>query len=85
MKMDFSKINLEYLIQARDLARQDSEMSSIVLGMSRELAHLLTETTPQELAQVAEIKPPLFIPRQDAWWWQRFSRPCVKAGPKNSK
>lgn len=72
MEMDFSKINLEYLIQARDLARQDSEMSSIVLGMSRELAHLLAESTPQELTRVAEIRPPLFVPRQDAWWWQRF-------------
>ena len=72
MEMDFSRINLEYLIQARDLARQDPEMSSIVLGMSLELARLLAESTPQELAQVAEIKPPLFVPRQEAWWWQRF-------------
>lgn len=72
MEMDFSRLNLEYLIQARDLARQDPEMSSIVLGMSRDLARLLAESTPQELAQVTEIKPPLFVPRPEAWWWQRF-------------
>lgn len=72
MEMDFSRINLEYLIHVRDLARQDPEMSSIVLGMSREVAQLLAESMPQELAQVAEIKPPLFVPRQDAWWWQRL-------------
>lgn len=72
MEMDFSRINLEYLIHARDLARQGPEMSAAVLGMSRELIDLLGKTTPQELAQVAEIKLPLLVPRQEAWWWQRF-------------
>jgi len=72
MEMDFSRINLEYLIQARDLAHQGPEMSSVLLGMSRELVTLLAESTSRELAQVAEIKPPLLVPRQETWWWQRF-------------
>lgn len=72
MEMDFSKVNLEYFIQARDFARQNEEMLSVLLGMSPELAHLLAKTTAQQLAHIAEIKPPLLVPRQEAWWWQRF-------------
>ena len=72
MEMDFSRLNLEYLIQARDLARQGPEMSSVLMGMPRDLVALLAESTPRELAQVARIKAPLFVPRQEAWWWQRF-------------
>ena len=65
MEMDFSRVNLEYLIQARDLAREDPEVVTVLLGMSHELVHLLAETTPQELAQVIVIKPPLLVPRQE--------------------
>lgn len=72
MKMDFSRVNLEYLIQARDLVREDPEVFIVLLGMSRKLANLLAESTPQELARVIEIKPPLLVPRQELWWWQRL-------------
>lgn len=72
MKMDFSNVNLEYLIQARDLAREDPEVVTALLDVSRELAHLLAEATPRELALITEIKPPLLMPRHETWWWQRL-------------
>lgn len=72
MNMDFSKVNLEYLIQARDLAREDPEIVTALLNVSRELADLLAEATPRELSLITEIKSPLLIPRQEPWWWQRL-------------
>jgi hypothetical protein len=71
-EFNFSDINLQYLLRARDLAMQDSEVVATLLGLSVELAHTLTQTTPQELTQLTRIKTPLVVPRQDAWWWARL-------------
>lgn len=81
MKMDFSRVNLEYLIQARDLVREDPEVFAVLLGMSRKLADLLAEATPQELTRVTEIKPPLLVPRQEPWWWQRLFKALREGRP----
>lgn len=81
MRMDFSRVNLEYLIQARDLARKDPEVVAVLLGMPCKLAHLLAETTPEQLAQVIEIKPPLLVPRQELWWWQRLFKALREGRP----
>lgn len=72
MKFDFSHVNLEYLIQARDLAERDAELAATLLGIPVEMARLLADLTPQELTYVAIIKPPLLIPRQETWWWSRL-------------
>lgn len=85
MEMDFSKVNLEYFIQARDFARQNEEMLSVLLGMSPELAHLLAKTTAQQLAHIAEIKTPLLVPRQEAWWWQRLLKAIREGGTDELK
>lgn len=79
MEMDFSRVNLEYLIQARDLAREDAEVMAVLLGVPRKLAHVLAEVTPEELTQIIAIKPPLLVPRQEPWWWQRLFK-AVRAG-----
>lgn len=81
MKMDFSRVNLEYLIQARDLVREDPEVFAVLLGMSRRLADLLAEATPQELTRIIEIKPPLLVPRQEPWWWQRLFKALREGRP----
>lgn len=81
MEMDFSRVNLEYLIQAHDLAREDPEVVAVLLGMSHKLAHLLAEATPQELAHVIAIKPPLLVPRQEPWWWQRLFKAVREGRP----
>lgn len=74
MKLDFnfSDINFQYLLRTRDLARQDPEVVATLQGISVELAHTLTQTTPEELIHVTRIKAPLLVPRQEAWWWARL-------------
>ena len=72
MKMDFSQVNLQYLIQARDLAKQDPQMAAVLLGIPDEIACMLSELSAQELTQIIQIKAPLLIPRQGAWWWSRL-------------
>ena len=47
MKCDFSNVNLQYLIQARDIARQDSEHAAIILGMDKQLSTALGKVLPE--------------------------------------
>lgn len=79
LDFDFSDINLQYLLRTRDLARQDPEVVATLQGISVELAHTLTQTTPEELIHVTRIKPPLLVPRQDAWWWARLMN-AIRSG-----
>lgn len=72
MPYDFSQINLQYLIHARDLTRQDPQLAAALTGLADDLAHMLAELTPYQLAQVTQIKLPLLIPRQETWWWSRL-------------
>jgi hypothetical protein len=79
MKFDFSHVNLEYLIRARDLAERDCELAATLLGIPIEMARLLAELTPQELTYISLIKPPLLTPRQATWWWSRLFT-AIRAG-----
>jgi hypothetical protein len=72
MEFDFSEVNLEYLIQARDLAKRDPEFVAAMLGIEVEMAYLLAELKPKELARISLIKQPLLVPRQEPWWWSRL-------------
>ncbi len=72
MNFDFSNVNLEYLIQARDLAVRDPALAALMLGISADLAKLLAKLTAQDLMHIALIKPPLLILRQEMWWWSRL-------------
>lgn len=81
MEMNFSRVNLEYLIQARDLAREDTQAMAVLLGMPRQLACVLAEVAPEELAQVIAIKAPLLVPRQEPWWWQRLFKAVREGRP----
>lgn len=72
MDIDFARVNLEYLMHARDLARQDIGMTATLLSIPPELARLFAESTPEELVQIVEIKVPLLLPRQESWWWERL-------------
>ena len=74
MKCNFSSINLQYLIQARDIARKDVDCGSILLGMEKELSKELAEISPQGLSMVTRIKIPLIAPHQHTLWWKRFLR-----------
>ena len=72
MLIDFSDLNLQYLLLARDAVRHNPEVGPVLLGLSDELARLLGELTPQQLAYVTRIAPPLLVPRNDLGWWSRL-------------
>jgi len=74
MKCNFSSINLQYLIQARDIAKKDAEHGAIILGMDKQLSEELAEISPQDLSMVARVKVPLIGPHQHTVWWKRFFR-----------
>ena len=72
MKMDYSQVNLQYLIQTRDLTRKDLQLAATILGVQDEIACMISDLSPQALTKIIQIKPPLLIPRQEAWWWSRL-------------
>jgi hypothetical protein len=72
--IDFSHVNLEYLLQARDLARQDTKAAALLLGITDPLASQLVDVAPASLVKIKDFKPPLIAPRHDAWWWERLLR-----------
>ena len=80
MEVDFSIINLQYLIHARDIAREDPEVAATVLGLSTELAGLLAKISSESLANIAQIKVPLLRVRGDVWWWSRLFTALTDGG-----
>ena len=72
MDVDFSRVNLQYLICVRDMARQTPERIPLLLGVDDPLGRLLSELSAEQLAEVTQIKAPLLIPRQEPWWWERL-------------
>ncbi len=76
MELDFSKLNLQYLLQVRDLARRDAPAAAALLGISNEFAVLLGRIADEHFAPLAQIKAPLVLPRGDLWWWGRLFEAC---------
>ena len=72
MNCDFSKLNIEYLIQARDIAMADQQRAGAMLGIPDEMVRILPKLTPHLLATFTRIKHPLITPRQCDWWWSRL-------------
>ena len=72
--MDFSHLNLEYFLTARDLANENLALASSFLGVSPGLTRSLALCTPAQLCQISSIKIPLVAPRKDAVWWNCFIR-----------
>ena len=70
--MDFSQINLQYLIHAQDLARQDPRRAGVLLELPEDQVDMLCSLTPDQLARFALIRSPLLIPRGERWWWSRL-------------
>ena len=62
MEWDFSRINLEYLIQARDLARSNPKAGAILMGLPDDLSQLLSKISPHELTLITQLRPPLILP-----------------------
>jgi hypothetical protein len=70
--IDFSRVNLQYLICARDLARSYPERAAVLLGATDPLVRLLAELDSAALVAVTEVKAPLLMLRQEFWWWNRL-------------
>jgi len=79
--IDFSRVNLQYLIGARDLARGYPERAPLLLGTTDTLARLLAELDPAALVAVADVKAPLLVLRQEPWWWHRLFTALQSGGP----
>ena len=69
---DFSSINYQYLLKARDVAKQDPDLAVALLGIPRELAEPLAKTSASALTSLIQIKEPLLMLRSDLWWWERL-------------
>ncbi len=72
MKIDFSNINLQYLIHFRDVAREDPDLAASLMGMSPELAKLLSQVPSDYLVKLSNVNIPLLTARGDAIWWHRL-------------
>lgn len=79
MDSDFSSINLQYLLQARDIAKKHPELASAVLGLPMGLIDVLAHTSGENLAEIAKIKAPLLVVRGDSFWWKRLFK-ALKQG-----
>lgn len=82
--MDFSQINLQYLIHAQDLARQDPRRAGVLLELPEDQVELLCSLTPDQLARFALIRSPLLIPRESAGGGPGSWQPQVTAVRRRS-
>lgn len=78
MKLDFSNINLQYLIHVRDVARQEPDVAASLLGISPEVANLLAQVPSEYLTKITEVKVPLLVARGDAIWWYRLFNALIE-------
>lgn len=77
---DFSRINLEYFLVARDLYRENPHSAIALLGSPKCLLESLNGFGPRELANLRFVKVPLVMPRFDPHWWQRLERALHDGG-----
>ena len=82
MSSDFSEINLQYLLQARDLARQNAGLAGAVLGLPGETVELLGGLTPKTLAAIARVQAPLITLLPDRQWWSCLLTALKENDPK---
>ncbi|MDZ7751458.1 MAG: hypothetical protein U5S82_07320 [Gammaproteobacteria bacterium] len=72
MNTDFSKLNLQYLIQARDLAHQAPQCAGALMGVPIQWVEQIGALKPDDLARSIDIRIPLLVPRRESWWWTRL-------------
>ena len=72
MDINFSHTNMQYLIQLRDMARQQPALVELTTGLPRDLIGLLAQIKAEALASFAQINTPAFLLRPEPWWWGRL-------------
>ena len=85
MTTDFSDLNIQYLVSARDLVRQHPDLGAVLLGFSNELAQMLAAVQPRELQRIALVKPPLFVPRNESGGGRGYCAPYAKGTAARSR
>lgn len=78
-ELDFSSLNLAYLIQAREIARHHPQAAATLLGISETLAIALAGVPPAGLVLIKNHRAPLVRPRHPQWWWDRLLQTLVEA------
>ena len=79
---DFSSINYQYLLKARDVAKHDPDLVAALLGIPKELVEPLAKTSASALAALTHIKEPLLTLRAETWWWERFLKAINDGRPE---
>ena len=69
---DFSHINYQFLLKARDVAKTDPDLVVALLGIPKEIVEPLARTSASALTSLIQIKEPLLMLRAEPWWWQRL-------------
>lgn len=82
MDIDFSSINMQYLIQARELAKRDAPRAAVLLGADEACTSVLAGISPEVLARLSRVHVPLVVPRQSAWWWTRLVGALTSGRPQ---
>ncbi len=72
MEVDFSSLNLQYLLRVRDIARDRPEFAVAILGLPMELVSMLATLTAEDLSKIAGCKASLLSLRGDTRWWSRL-------------
>ncbi|MCP3665647.1 MAG: hypothetical protein GY696_24635 [Gammaproteobacteria bacterium] len=72
MEMDFSSLNLQYLLQVRDIARCHPELAVAILGLSKEMVSDLSAITGDDMSMITRSKAPLLTLRGDCRWWSNL-------------
>lgn len=81
MEIDFSGLNLQYLLQVRDIARRSPELAAAILGLPVELVSTLASLRAEGLSKLARIKGPLLTLRGDPAWWSRLFTALKESRP----
>ncbi len=81
MKIDFARVNLQYLMHVRDIAREDPDIAARLLGLPPELAGHLAQVHSDQLVKITQIKLPLMAARGDCVWWCRLFRAFMEENP----
>ena len=67
--MDFSRINLQYLITLRALAQTEPELAAATAGLPIDVVRLVGQLSLEQLVGLAVRKTPIVRVRGDVTWW----------------
>jgi hypothetical protein len=70
MDQDIVDLNLAWLVKSRELARGDTDKASLLFGLDKGLAEILTKASMEDLRQLAASPLLVFRPRFNLAFWR---------------